>query len=140
MSTEVTVAEALRAFPALERLAAKDLPQKPAWRLGRWIDKLRPIVERYSKQRDVIIRKFGETNKDGVPEVKKEAEAQDGFQREHDELLDQKETVEYDPIPLSFFKRTIKEEGKDVVKDIELNAQDLGRAMKFFNDDVGLGG
>ena len=132
---EITVREAVIAFPALEALANHDLPQKASWRIGRMIDKLRPVLDRYGKHRNEIIKKHGEPNKDGVHEVKKRPEALEAFEKEHDELFEQKEKVDYDPIPLSLFKRREKDkDGNEREVEIELNGAHLGRCMKFFSE------
>lgn len=140
MTINFTVREAVRALPALEQLAARDLPQKAAWRLGRVIDHLEPIVRRYTKHSNALITKYGEKNTKGALEVTPTNPKYAEWETEHEALLDATESIAYDPIPLALFKRKkVALDGDDNEKeaevDIEMNGAYLGRCIKFFKED-----
>lgn len=139
MAIEITVRNAILAHPALEGLGARDLPQKAAWRIGRMIDLLEPINRRYGKQVDGLVKKYGTPDEKGLVGVRADSPKRAEFDAENDELLEEAVKIDYDPIPLSLFKRKQKKkdkEGKETgdVEDIEIemNGTLLGRSILFF--------
>lgn len=144
MPINCTVRDVVKAHPALEQLSHRDLPQSAAWRMGIMIDLMEAVSRRYSKQANELIKKHGEPNKDGVHEVGIGSAKREEWEKEHDELLDQKAEIGADQIPLSLFKRKEKKKDKDgkdtgetEIVDIDMNGLLLSRCIMFFKDDSG---
>lgn len=101
---EITVQQAIIASKAIESVLETKLPSKVAYRLGRYLDKMNPIVRQFEKTRSELV-----TTKYGIPSVetpgtfKVDDSKMSEFLAEINDLLLAKETVDIVPLTISEF-------------------------------------
>lgn len=83
---------------ALQMLAQQHLPAVTAFKLGRIMRAVNPLLENYDQQRTALIRKYGAEQEDGSVTV---APGNAEFEKELGALLDVDVTLSFEPLPLS---------------------------------------
>jgi hypothetical protein len=124
---EMTVQEAVMAFEAITILAQTNMPAKTAYWIARNTKELQKESKLFNETRDTLIKKYGEENEqkqvfvypiidkvdtEGVVEkdsngnpIKIENPKFISFQKEINEILEQKISVRYSPISIEAFEK-----------------------------------
>ncbi len=82
----------------IQELQELELPTKVSYRLKRLVDKLTPILKTYGENRTKLFEKFGEKNEKGEWEIKNDSPKIKDFTKEHKELLEIEEEIEFEKI------------------------------------------
>lgn len=148
---KTTVGECVTAYRALRRINEEvRLPQKPAWRIARLLNKIKSVVVDYDATQDKLFRDAGAVPADGglrLEDPKREdGETLDTFQKRKQNYLTSlnnihaeqqalgKESVEidYDLIPLSLLQDDEKTDAPG--KQRRYSANDFADASSFFSE------
>mgnify|MGYP001279841791 CR=1 FL=1 len=101
---EITVQKAIIASKAIESVLEIKLPSKVAYRLGRYLDKMAPIVKQFEKTRnELITTKYGIENSENPGTFKVDDTRMSEFLAEINELLLAKETVDIVSLTINDF-------------------------------------
>lgn len=91
---ELTVEKAVIIKEALKEFDKKEVPAKLSYWLGRLEDKIDPMYNRYNKEnRKLILEKYGE-KLEGSDRFQVPKEKMEEYQKDVDEILNQKETID----------------------------------------------
>lgn len=96
---------------SLEKIMSLDIPIKTAFKISKCIKNFNNEYSSFEESKNKLFKKFGEENKDGNLEIKKENEEK--FKKELEDLMDIK-------ISINIPKVTLKELG-----DIKISALDI---------------
>ena len=101
---EITVQKAIIASKAIESVLETKLPSKVAYRLGRYLDKMAPIVKQFEKTRtELVTTKYGVENAEAPGTFKVDDTKMSDFLAEINELLLATETVDIVPLTINDF-------------------------------------
>lgn len=98
----VTYADLLNARDTINKLATTPLPTKVGLKLATSIREVFLALERLDRDRQRLLKKYVDIDKDGEPMTDKKGEYRwldkDGFSEEMQEVVDQDAQVEYRPL------------------------------------------
>lgn len=101
---EITIQKAIIVSKAIESILETKLPSKVAYRLGRYLDKVTPIVKQFDKTRnELITTKYGIENKEQPGSFKVDETKMSEFLTEVNELLVSTETIDIVPLTINDF-------------------------------------
>lgn len=101
---EITVQRAIVASKAIESVLETKLPSKVGYRLGRYLDKIAPIIRQFEKTRnELITTKYGVENTEAPGTFKVDDAKMSDFLAEINELLVAKETIDIVPLSVNDF-------------------------------------
>lgn len=124
----VTVKDALEAVPVLKKIfESEDIQSlKLKFRLNTIVDSVDRIGVQYKEAMKRLMETFGEKNEEGEYTIPKDH--MEDFVTERDEFINEKEQVEFSPLPLSLLEKD------GVTKD--LTPREVRVLMPFIEDDT----
>ena len=85
---------------AINNLMTQTLPAKEAYKLKRLVDKLKPVLEIYNEQKDKLITKYGEKDKD-KHFINEKSPRWAEYMAEYTKLVEVEEDIKYEKLSLS---------------------------------------
>ena len=118
---EISLREVVDMKQSLESLLKLSLPAKVSFRLGKVFRQIQQEQRDFEGQRENLIRKYGSENKD-KNEVRVLNENIDSFMKEVNSLLEEKISINYEPMSISD------------LNNVSISVEDMSVLSLFFKD------